>query len=336
MQRFVSMRRFACLIAALGCMAPAAAAPPLPELKLDPAGLTVSGISSGGYMAVQFHVAYSGSVAGAAVLSAGPWYCAEGSVTRALGACMKGDPAPDTRALADAARRAASEGRIDPVDGLTGDTVWVFHGAKDSITAKPVSDALVAFYGEFLPPARLHYETSVPAAHGFPTEDQGIACDTASEPWLIDCDYDAAGVLLAQLYGDLKPRGQSHAGQLRAFDQERYAAQGATSLEPLGYVYVPKRCEEGATCRVHVAFHGCRQSSSFVGKAFVKDAGYNEWAESNDIVVLYPQAAKSLMMPLNPQGCWDWWGYTGPDYAMRDGAQLLTVRRMLAALGFKD
>jgi poly(3-hydroxybutyrate) depolymerase len=174
----------------------------------------------------------------------------------------------------------------------------------------------------------------VPAAHGFPTEDEGIACDASSEPWINDCDYDAAGALLAQLYGSLKPRGRSYPSQLREFDQQRYAAPGASSLEPFGYVYVPKRCEQGATCRIHVAFHGCRQSTSFVGKAFVKDAGYNEWAESNDIVVLYPQVAKSLLMPLNPQGCWDWWGYTGPDYATRKGPQVLTVARMLAALGF--
>ena len=330
------MRRLACLLTALACAAPALSAPALPRLKLDPAGLTVSGISSGGYMAVQFHVAYSGSVAGAAILSAGPWYCAEGSVTRALGACMKGEPAPDVAALAGLARRVADEGRIDPVDGLAADAVWVFHGAKDTITGKPVSDALVAFYGAFVPPERIRYETDVPAAHGFPTEDQGISCSTASEPWLIDCDYDAAGVLLAQLYGDLKPRGRAHGSQLRQFDQEAYAAPGATSLEPMGYVYVPRRCEQGATCRVHVAFHGCRQSSSFVGQAFVRDAGYNEWAESNDIVVLYPQVGKGLLMPRNPQGCWDCGGYTGPDYATRDGAQLLTVRRMLAALGLAE
>ena len=330
------MRRLACLLAALACATPSLAQPDLPRLKLDPAGLTVSGISAGGYMAVQFHVAYSGSVAGAAVLSAGPWYCAEGSVARALGACMKGDPPPDAGALADEARRAAADVRIDPLEGLAADPVWVFHGARDAITGKPVSDALVAFYGEFTPPARIRYETSVPAAHGFPTDDEGIACDTASEPWLIDCDYDAAGILLAQLYGELKPRVRAHGSQLRQFDQERYAAPGATSLEPFGYVYVPRRCEQGATCRVHVAFHGCRQSSSFVGQAFVKDAGYNEWAEANDIVVLYPQAAKSLLMPLNPQGCWDWWGYTGPGYATREGPQLLTLRRMLAALGFPD
>jgi hypothetical protein len=248
---------------------------------------------------------------------------------------MKGDPAPDGRALADLARREAAQGRIDPLDGLAPDRVWVFRGAKDAFVAKPVTDALVAFYGQFMPREQIHYETGVPAGHGFPTEDKGIACDSVSEPWIVDCDYDAAGVLLGRLYGPLQPRGASRGSQLRAFDQHRYApASAQSSLEPFGYVYVPKRCEEGAACKVHVAFHGCRQGTSFVGKAFVKDAGYNEWAEANDIVVLYPQAAKSMLMPLNPQGCWDWWGYTGPDYATRDGAQLVAVRRMLEALGF--
>jgi len=327
----------ACLLAALACAAPALAAETLPKLRLDPSSLTVSGISAGGYMAVQYHVAYSGSVAGAGVIAAGPWYCAEGSIPRALGACMKGDPAPAVAGLAEAARSAAGRGQLDPLEGLATDRVWVFRGAQDPVVGLPVTDSLVAFYAEFMPREAIRYETAVPAGHGFPTEDEGIGCTTANEPWIVDCDYDAAGALLAQLYGTLQPRGKSHDDRLQAFDQRRYAAADAlSSLEPLGYVYVPKRCEQGATCKVHVAFHGCRQGASFVGKAFVKNAGYNDWAESNDIVVLYPQAAKSLLMPLNPQGCWDWWGYTGPGYATRDGAQLVTVRRMLTALGLAE
>jgi poly(3-hydroxybutyrate) depolymerase len=297
----------------------------------------VSGISSGGAMAVQYQVAYSRSVAGAAVMAAPPWYCAEGSIPRALGACMQGDPPVDVRALAAIARREAAQDRIDPLDGLAADVVWVFHGSQDAIVAQPVTDALVAFYREFMKEERNRYETGIPAAHGFPTEDAGIACGTASEPWLVDCDYDAAGALLARLYGPLKPKVRAHDGQLRHFDQSRYAVAAArSSLEPTGYLYVPKRCEQGADCRVHVAFHGCRQGSSFVGQAFVRDAGYNAWAESNDIVVLYPQVARTLFNPLNPQGCWDWWGYTGTGYATREGAQLASVRRMLDALGLAE
>lgn len=38
-------------------------------------------------------------------------------------------------------------------------------------------------------------------------------------------------------------------------------------------------------------------------------AGYLPWADANNIVVVFPQATSNL---LNPKGCWDLWGYTGP------------------------
>src|SRR4051794_18564381 len=45
--------------------------------KLDPAGVTVSGISSGAFFAHQFHVAYSGLVKGAGMVAGGLYACAE-------------------------------------------------------------------------------------------------------------------------------------------------------------------------------------------------------------------------------------------------------------------
>lgn len=306
---------------------------PLPSLAIAPGSVTVSGISAGGYMAVQYHVAYADEVGGAAAIAAGPWYCAEGLMSRALGDCMEAtDGAPQASALLELARAAAEAGRIAPLEALAGDKVWVFHGERDATVARAVSDALVDFYRELVGPAQLHYEESVPAAHGFPTLDEGLACGEAGDPYLLDCDFDGAGSLLSHLYGALRPRVRASARNLLAFDQRRYAAEGA-SLEPIGYVYVPGRCRRGEACRLHVAFHGCRQSVSFAGQAFTLDAGYDEWAESNGIVVLYPQARRSLVMPINPQGCWDWWGYTGPSYAFRDGVQLSSVRRMVQALG---
>ena len=154
------------------------------------------------------------------------------------------------------------------------------------------------------------------------------ACGTTAEPFLNACDYDGAGALLAHLYGPLaKP---AKAAAPRAFDQRRYDVDGA--LAPQGWVYVPAACARGERCRLHVAFHGCRQGEDFVGATFVNHAGYNRWAEANRIVVLYPQVRKSLLLPLNPQGCWDWWGYAGADYATRDGAQVRAVRAMVRAL----
>src|SRR5262245_55504428 len=49
----------------------------LPSLKVDLNQTSVSGLSSGGYMAVQFHVAHSAIVKGAGVIAGGPYFCAQ-------------------------------------------------------------------------------------------------------------------------------------------------------------------------------------------------------------------------------------------------------------------
>jgi poly(3-hydroxybutyrate) depolymerase len=56
-----------------------------------------------------------------------------------------------------------------------------------------------------------------------------------------------------------------------------------------------------------------------VGFDYVYEAGFSGWA---DLVVLFPQAVSS---DVNPNGCWDWWGYTGPAYASNIGVQMRAV-----------
>ena len=51
--------------------------------------ITTSGVSAGGYMAVQFHVAHSRFVKGSASFAAGPWFCAQDSLAFAEEKCMK-------------------------------------------------------------------------------------------------------------------------------------------------------------------------------------------------------------------------------------------------------
>jgi len=94
---------------------------------------------------------------------------------------------------------------------------------------------------------------------------------------------------------------------------------------------VPKACESGH-CRVHVAFHGCRQNAQAIGERFAREAGYNRWADTNRLIILYPQTIVRYLWLFNPRGCWDWWGYSGADYATRDGAQLRAIKAMLDAL----
>ncbi len=140
--------------------------------------------------------------------------------------------------------------------------------------------------------------------------------------------------MLEHLYGGLAAPSMKVTGTLREFGQARYVARGdVASMAETGLIFVPKDCAEGVACRVHVAFHGCGQGVGEIGRRFAGRAGYNRWADANRIVVLYPQAQKSRFWPINPRGCWDWWGYSGNDYAARSGAQLSSVRRMVEALG---
>merc|ERR1711862_440815 len=52
------------------------AVPPLPPLNVDPAGISVSGISSGADFAVQLQVAYSSLFVGAGVFAGQAYHCA--------------------------------------------------------------------------------------------------------------------------------------------------------------------------------------------------------------------------------------------------------------------
>ena len=56
---------------------------------------------------------------------------------------------------------------------------------------------------------------------------------------------------------------------------------------------------------------------------------YTEWAETNGMVILYPQAATSEVDPSNPEGCWDWWGYDDRNYATKNGQQMQMVHSMI-------
>ena len=289
--------------------------------------VTVSGISSGAYAAVQSHIALSGTISGAAAIAGGPYHCAEGNVMQALGACISGADL-DVAAIIEATQAAASAGSIDPVDSLANDRVWLFHGQEDPIVNTAVTAALAAFYSEFMPEEAIVLVDDVTATHGWPTRDQGVACDQMGGDYINACDYDAAGELLRHLYGPLNAPLPARDDGLQLLDQATVVPEGGSFAES-GFAYVPEACSDDASdCRLHLAFHGCRQGSEFVDDRFARMSGLNEWAESNRIIVLYPQVDKSMV---NPQGCWDWWGYTGADYDQRTGKQIAGVAALIAA-----
>jgi poly(3-hydroxybutyrate) depolymerase len=334
----MTVRRYSSLLVgtALFCVAhQALAADPLPALTIDLPRTSVSGLSSGAYMAGQFHVAFSGTLAGAGIVAGGPYGCAEGRLDLALNRCMQtSQGVPDAAALAAQAASLAASGAIDSLTHLADDEIYVFTGTADRTVLSSVGTKIPEFYTRVgVPAASIRLDAAVNAGHAFITEDGPVPCATTAEPFVNDCDLDQARLILEQIYGPLSPPAATTHAPV-AFDQAAYlAAPEGKGMAATGRVYIPTGCIPGTSCRLHIAFHGCKQSEALVDDAFVVGAGFNRWAESNNIVVLYPQAHDT---PANPNACWDWWGYTGQAYATKSGVQMAAVHRMMLALAGEE
>jgi poly(3-hydroxybutyrate) depolymerase len=317
--------------------APAAmAADALPTLHAAPQRTTVSGLSSGGFMAVQYAVAFSSTVAGVGVVAGGPYNCAWVNLG-GIETCMKGRPS-GTASWA-AAQGFAGLDQIDPVAGLANMRAYVFTGTRDEVVRPPVVAATRDFFAAAgIAGPNLAYVSTVPAGHAFIAPSFGNLCGTNAAPYIDRCTvqrrvYDQPRAILQHLAGPLKPAVTALSTTVVPFDQREFAS-AATGLDDIGFVYVPKSCRSAAAgaCAVHVVFHGCKQGARSVGSDVYGSVGYNRWADANHLIVLYPQVTASDACPMNPEGCWDWWGYTGLNFQLRSGAQLAAVKAMVDRL----
>lgn len=307
-------------------------------------------------MAVQFQVAHSSIVKGVGVVAGGPYYCAQDNLVTATTQCSCTlDPthricnvsatSTDIPALERATRAFAVKGLIDDPGNLARQRVFIFSGGKDEIVPSAISEQLAQYYRGFSVPAANISTTLLPGAgHTMPTVAYGNACGVTDSPYIGKCAFDAAKAILSWIYGPLKAaQAGKLSGHLIRFDQTRYGANTdpfwPTGLDTTGWVYVPKTCANGARCRLHVAFHGCEQGQSYpplksppggglyYGTTFVRHAGYLAWADTNNIVVLFPQAV--AVAGINVDGCWDWFGYTDENYANQKGVQISAIRAMV-------
>jgi poly(3-hydroxybutyrate) depolymerase len=357
--RFIILLR---LVTTISCAAFVAIA----HLAAEPAALprynaaigesSISGISSGAYMAIQFATAWSSIIKGVGVVAGGPFWCAQADAAdafnwytlpqmNAIGPCMAGPP-PDLSFLIAKADAKAASGDIDPLQNLKRQKVYLFHGYNDAVVAKSVTDAAADFYRHYLGEARhgnLYYQTAVGAGHSLVVLQQphvtGLNnCTDNSTPFIDRCGYDQAGIILQHIYGALNPPSPGQlSGTMQRFDQSVYTKPhdpSALSLGDDGYVYVPKDCKDGATCRVHIALHGCKQDVGDIDRRFIDHTGYNSWADTNHFIVLYPQTRSSPFFPTNPQACWDWWSYIDHEdsYVTKSGSQIRAIKAMLDSL----
>ena len=308
----------------------AMAAEPLPSFNVDRTQASVSGLSSGAFMAVQFHTAYSADIIGAGVVAGGPYNCVYVN-WGGIETCMRG--APRGAASYAAAQGFAALQAIDGVDNLRRSRVYIFRGTKDTVVAQTVADATYSYYlAAGLPKSRIRYIKTVPAGHAFITPSFGGDCSETASPFINHCNvngqgYDQARAILSHIYGALNAPAGNATGRLITFDQKPF---GEFAMGGEGFLYVPRSCDQGATCRIHVVFHGCLQTPQDIGDQYYTDTGYNRWAGTNNILVLYPQAAAD--MPANPEHCWDWWGYSGPQFSVKASPQMSAVKRMMDRL----
>ncbi|MGE0764132.1 MAG: PHB depolymerase family esterase, partial [Bdellovibrionales bacterium] len=297
---------------------------PLPQLKIDPTRVSVSGVSSGAYFAVQFHLAHSDLVQGVGAVAGGTYWCAEGDSNRAQSACMGQPQKVSSQRSIEKAKEQADKGLIDPLANLENDRIYIFAASNDFIIKPEHSQILQEFYQTFVPGELITRATHPTASHGFLTKDFGNACGIMGTPWLQKCNTDLASDILDHLdpiwtKQPPKPVDPTESS-LIFFDQGVYTT-GANQMYSWGAAYVPAICRQ-QKCGLHVAFHGCQMNPDFIEETFVRNAGFLEAADRHGIVVLFPQSSKG---PGNPYGCWDWYGLHGQDYINQRGAQIRAV-----------
>lgn len=282
-------------------------------------------------MAVQYHFAFSSEVLGAGIFAGGPYYCAQGNMMTAITACMSSPSQINLSVLEQAAVANAQDSSIDSLANIASSKVFLFSGKSDTTVFPGVMKQLNAMYTDY--GAQITAVFDFNTVHGIPTIDFGVSCSTMKTPFINKCGYDGAGEALQTIYGRLNPRGTANPSNIIRLDQSKFVPGSYTlsslSMGPTAYAYVPTTCKASpSSCKFHIAFHGCQQSINDIGDDYIQHTGFNEWAETNNIIVLYPQAVTSYFNPLNPNACWDWWGYVNGNYATKSGPQLVTVRNM--------
>ena len=326
--------------AALLCIASLArAVVSLPALNVDTAGITVSGLSSGAVMAINLGYAHSATFRGVGIFAATPYPC---QYDQPYGNCQNNNTiSPAMLATMQSRIHAWSGGAIDDKANVAAQKVFLFVGNKDAtVGPKPMQAVQTQYLNNGV--AQVPLVQASNTAHVFPT-DFTVAgnnpCSVSLTPYISNCGYDGAKAVLSQFYGTLAPRNNAPAASnYLEFNQREFTAN--LGMASTGWVYVPASCAAGAKCKLHVAFHGCTQSYSNIGDKFVKNTGYTRWADTNGIIVLFPQAQADnnyYATPAagtvnNPNACWDTVGFYGANYAQKAGAQVSAIKAMVDRL----
>eukprot|EP00947_MAST-08B_sp_MAST-8B-sp1_P001283 g1283.t1 len=248
--------------------------PPIPRLNIDPAGISISGLSSGADFASNFAVAFSRSIMGVGVFAGQPPHCAvtyfpdandttfpaAASSSPVCATFCDGCPAgtavqcdhckrshPDDPGklfvdvnvshLVQAVQRRAAAGLIDPVSNLRRTKAYSYCGTKDWHLAGTVKNA--EFWDAVGATGLSAFNLS--GGHAWPSDEGFKACGDERDQgfWAVEnCGYDGPGELLKHVYGTERlNRSRADAtvpGNLRLFDQLPFNPGGAVGADNVG------------------------------------------------------------------------------------------------------
>ena len=205
----------------------------LPVLSsIQPEKVSVSGISSGAFFAVQMHIAYSSKFIGAGILAGGPFYCAMNNVEIAQHACMTTPEHIDVSNLVHFTKNAILTGTIDRPSNLEQSKVWIYSGLNDTVVNQGVVKKTEEFYNQLVGEGKVDILSIYDhvGEHALVTNNYGNECTYKGEPWINNCHFDAAGSILQHIYSTenfVTPRkpiqdyDNLKDGQFLTFDHEK-------------------------------------------------------------------------------------------------------------------
>jgi poly(3-hydroxybutyrate) depolymerase len=149
----------------------------LGSYNINPAHVYVAGISSGGFMAVQLHFAYSGTFKGAAIYAGGPDYCAQDSIATAEddcgGAGLYGSELSASESYISSNQNTSG---MDPVSNISGQNVYLWSGTADTVVNPKTMNDLQTEYQHY--GATVKYDNTFAAEHGWESPYGTVACGT--------------------------------------------------------------------------------------------------------------------------------------------------------------
>lgn len=228
-------------------------------IKADADQVSISGLSAGAYMAVQYHIAHSSQIMGVGIIAGGPYHCAaspsamctyspyammDSGLCRAIHVCTRTaakmtwwDPLyfgpPDYHYSIASTRLEAQKGTIDALPGLKKDKVWIFTGTHDSMVPSEIVAQVRNYYQTLfsLPEVGNRAEDitfidRVPVEHSIVLDKEETThkndCDRFGPPFIDHCSYAAAENLLRFIYPEREESSTaSTVGELATEQQGR-------------------------------------------------------------------------------------------------------------------